>query len=199
MSTTPVMPVTPDTPVRAFIEVVDTVAYLVEAVEEEQWSAPTPCTDWNVQQLVDHLVTGQRTFAEVMGAQSTLPELDADPAPQALKGTFRMSAATLVAAFERPGALERTVQAPIGEVPGAVALRLQTIEHLVHGWDLAQAIGQKALFGDSAVEREIEFTRGLVAQLPSGPGAPFAPSRTASEDAPAIDRLAALLGRHLTR
>lgn len=68
-----------------------------------------------------------------------------------------------MAAFEEPGALERTVRAPIGEVPGAVALRLQTIEHLVHGWDLTRAIGQKALF-----------------------------------DAPALDRLAALLGRDIT-
>ncbi|MGW6546427.1 TIGR03086 family metal-binding protein [Streptomyces massasporeus] len=189
MSTTPVMP---------FIEVVDTVAYLVEAVKEEQWSAPTPCTDWNVQQLVDHLVTGQRAFAEVMGARSALPETEVGPAPEALKVTFRRSAAALVTAFERPGALERTVRAPIGEVPGAAALHLQTVEHLVHGWDLAQAINQKALFDDTVVEQEIEFARGLVAQLPSGPGAPFAPSRTAPEDAPSIERLAALLGRDIT-
>ncbi|MEV6168968.1 TIGR03086 family metal-binding protein [Streptomyces sp. NPDC051954] len=187
------------TPVTAFAEVIDTVAHLVEAVEKEQWSAPTPCTDWDVQQLVDHLAAGQHTFALVMGAEPPLPALDADPAPEALKKKFRTSAAALVTAFEAPGALERTVQAPIGEVPGAVALHLQTIDQLVHGWDLARAIGQKALFDDATVERETEFARGLVAQLPSGPGAPFAPSRTAPEDAPAIDRLAALLGRDITK
>ncbi len=38
-----------------------------------------------------------------------------------------------------------------------------------------------------------------MAELPSRPGAPFAPSRTAPEDAPALDRLAALLGRDITR
>ncbi|MFE2943501.1 TIGR03086 family metal-binding protein [Streptomyces sp. NPDC059255] len=186
------------TPVTAFTEVVDTVAYLVEHVEEQRWSAPTPCTDWTVRQLVDHLVAGQQTFADVMGAEAPLPALDADTAPEELRRTFRTSAATLVAAFEAPGALERAVRAPVGEVPGAVALHLQTIEHLVHGWDLARAIGQKALFDDATVERETEFARGLLAQLPSGPGAPFAPSRTAPEDAPALDRLAALLGRDIT-
>ncbi|CDR07163.1 TIGR03086 family metal-binding protein [Streptomyces iranensis] len=187
------------TPVAAFAEVMDTVAHLVEAVDEERWSAPTPCTGWNVQQLVDHLVAGQHTFAVAMGAEPPWPALDADPAPEALKETFRTSAAALVAAFEGPGALERTVRAPIGEVPGAVALRLQTIEHLVHGRDLAQAIGQKALFDDATVEREIEFARGLIPQLPSGPGAPFAPSRPVPENAPALDRLAALLGRDITK
>lgn len=184
------------TPVTAFAGVIDTIAHLVEAVEEEQWSAPTPCTDWNVQQMVDHLLAGQHTFAVVMGAQPPLPALG--PAPGALKRAFRTSSAALVAAFERPGALERTVRAPIGEVPGAVALHLQTIEHLVHGWDLARAMGQKALFDEATVEWETEFARGLTAQMPSGPGAPFAPSRTAPEDAPALDRLAALLGRDIT-
>ncbi|MFD8382630.1 maleylpyruvate isomerase N-terminal domain-containing protein [Streptomyces sp. NPDC059679] len=90
------------TPVTAFAGVIDTIAHLVEAVEEEQWSAPTPCTDWNVQQMVDHLLAGQHTFAVVMGAQPPLPALG--PAPGALTKAFRTSAAALVAAFERPGA-----------------------------------------------------------------------------------------------
>ncbi|MFE2046401.1 TIGR03086 family metal-binding protein [Streptomyces sp. NPDC059477] len=185
------------TPVTAFTEVVDTVACLVEAVQEQQRSASTPCTEWNVQQLIDHLVAGQRAFAVVMGAELPVAVPDADAAPEPLKDTFRTSAAALVSAFETPGALERMVQAPIGEVPGAVALHLQTVEHLVHGWDLARSIGQKALFDDTTVEREIEFARGLLEQLPSGPGAPFAPYRNAPEDAPALDRLAALLGRDI--
>ncbi|MFI6084980.1 TIGR03086 family metal-binding protein [Streptomyces sp. NPDC051217] len=186
------------TPVTAFTDVIDTVAYLVEAVQDEQRSASTPCTEWNVQRLIDHLVAGQRAFAVVMGAEPPVAAPDADAAPEPLKDTFRMSAAALVSAFEAPGALERMVQAPIGEVPGAVVLHLQAIEHLVHGWDLARAIGQKALFDDTTVERETEFARDLVEQLPSGPGAPFAPYRNAPEDAPALDRLAALLGRDIS-
>ncbi|MDT0265363.1 TIGR03086 family metal-binding protein [Streptomyces sp. DSM 44915] len=185
------------TPVTAFAEVVDTFAALVEAVEADQWSAPTPCPEWHVGQLVGHLVAGQRTFAAVMGAELPPPALDADPAPEELKAAFRTSAAALLAAFEAPGALERTVEAPIGPVPGALALRLQSLEHLVHGWDLARAIGQKALFDEATVAWGIEFARGLVAQVPPGPGAPFAPSRPAPEDAPALDRLAALLGRDI--
>ncbi|WP_405600121.1 TIGR03086 family metal-binding protein [Streptomyces sp. NBC_01410] len=189
-------------PVTAFTGIVDTVAQLVEAVAEDQWTAPTPCSDWNVSQLVDHLVTGQRVFTDVMAEQPTSqgPEQPAgtESTPASLKAAVRESAGALAAAFARPGALERTVQAPIGEVPGPVALHLQTVEHLVHGWDLAQATGQKALFDDTAVEREIEFARGLVAQLPPAPDGPFAMSRTAPADAPAIDHLAALLGRQIT-
>ncbi|WP_328673683.1 TIGR03086 family metal-binding protein [Streptomyces sp. NBC_00322] len=190
-----------NTPVTAFTGIADTVAHLVEAVADDQWTAPTPCSDWNVAQLVDHLVAGQRVFTDAMAEQPTSqgPEQPAgtESTPDSLKAAVRESAGALAAAFARPGALERTVQAPIGEVPGAVALHLQTMEHLVHGWDLAQATGQKALFDDTAVEREIEFARGLVAQLPPAPDGPFAMSRTAPADAPAIDHLAALLGREI--
>lgn len=182
-------------PVAAFAEVTDALAELVDAVTAQQWSAPTPCTEWNVQQLVEHVVAGTRTFAVALGAE--LPELDSDATPESLKDSYRTSTAALVAAFEEPGALERLVQAPIGEVPGAVALHLLTIDNLAHGWDLATAIDQKPLFDDATVEHEIEFAQGLLQQTPTGPGAPFAASRPAPEDAAAIDRLAALLGREL--
>ncbi|AVZ74241.1 TIGR03086 family protein [Streptomyces lunaelactis] len=191
-----------NTPVTAFTDIVDTVAHLVETVADDQWTAPTPCSEWNVQQLVDHLVTGQGVFIGVMAEQSTSEGSEqpdgTEPTPASLKAAFRESAGALVTAFAQPGALERTVQAPIGAVPGAVALHLQTIEHLVHGFDLAQATGRKALFDDTAVERETEFARGLVAQLPPAPDGPFAQSRTAPADAPTIDHLAALLGREIT-
>ncbi|MEU6536867.1 TIGR03086 family metal-binding protein [Streptomyces sp. NPDC047000] len=167
-----------------FDAVVDTVATLVESVGDEQWAAPTPCTDWTVRELVDHLRAGQDAFRIALTGKS-------GPA----SGTFRQNGEALAAAFGAEGALERVVRAPIGEVPGAVALHLQTLEHLVHGWDLAQALGQKTLFEDASVEIEIEFATGLLAGLPANAPSPFAPSRPAPEDAPAIDRLAALLGR----
>ncbi|MFC3997100.1 maleylpyruvate isomerase N-terminal domain-containing protein [Nocardiopsis sediminis] len=82
----------PTTPVTAFTEVIDTIGHLVEAVEDGQWSAPTPCTDWNVRQLVDHLMTAQRTFTVVMGAEPSLPALDADPAPEGAPAIDRLAA-----------------------------------------------------------------------------------------------------------
>ncbi len=175
-------------PVTAFAGIAETVSQLAEAVTGEEWAAATPCRDWTVRELVDHLLAGQRTFVVVMTDQQRAGE-----------DTFRVSAARLVSAFDQPGALQRTVQAPIGAVPGAVALHLQTIEHLVHGWDLAWATGRKLLVDEGVVEGEIEFAESMVAQLPAGPGGPFAAPRLAPAGAPAIDRLAALLGRSVTR
>ena len=67
----------------------------------------------------------------------------------------------------------------------------------MHGWDLARATGQPAEFPDDLPERELTFTRGKLADLPPD-RRPFAPPRPVADDAPAIDRLAACLGRRAT-
>src|SRR6266513_3088890 len=67
----------------------------------------------------------------------------------------------------------------------------------VHGWDLAQATGQPALFPDRLAEQELAFTRHALADLPAG-RSPFGPPQPVATDAPAIDRLAACLGRAVT-
>jgi len=68
------------------------------------------------------------------------------------------------------------------------------VETLVHGWDLARATGQPLAFPDEIVEVEIEISRKLLDGLPPGRSS-FAPPQPVADDAPAIDRLAALLGR----
>jgi uncharacterized protein (TIGR03086 family) len=110
-------------------------------------------------------------------------------------GAYRQSGETLVEAFSRPGVLESTLTVPAGTVPGAVALHLRLTEILVHGWDLARATGQDVadLPADLA-EQELEFSRNQLEKLPPG-RRPFDPPQPVSDDAPAVDRLAALLGR----
>ena len=85
---------------------------------------------------------------------------------------------------------------PFGTVPGAVALHLRLTEVLVHGWDLAQATGQVAAFPQDLAEQELAFTRDALGALPPG-RSPFAPPTPAPDTAPALDRLAACLGRRL--
>ncbi|PZS10904.1 MAG: TIGR03086 family protein [Chloroflexi bacterium] len=91
--------------------------------------------------------------------------------------------------------LERTFQAPIGLVPGAVLLHLRITELLVHGWDLAHATGQPARLPDDLAEEELAFARSPRAPDVPLTGHPFGPAQSIPDDAAAIDRLAAYLGR----
>jgi uncharacterized protein (TIGR03086 family) len=181
-------------PVDQLSEALEGTGELVAAVSGEQWGIPTPCTEWNVRDLVNHLVRGNRMFAVIVNGE-TAP----DPRPGDVLGddpvaAYGSAAELVVAAFGRPGALDRVVTVPFGTVPGIVALHLRMTEALVHGWDLARATGQQTGFPDDIVEQELAFTAGKLADIPPD-RSPFGPPRPVADDAPAIDRLAACLGR----
>jgi uncharacterized protein (TIGR03086 family) len=170
----------------------DTTGALIAAVRDEQWEQPTPCPEWNVRDLVGHMVTGNNGFTAALGGQPAAAPDDAEPA-----SAYRASADALLDAFGQPGALEKIVTIPFGPVPGIAALHLRITEILVHGWDLARATGQRTAFPDDLAEQELAFSRGKLAGIPPG-RSPFGPPQPVADDAPAIDRLAACLGRKPT-
>jgi uncharacterized protein (TIGR03086 family) len=189
-----------DPPLAPLAAALDGTGRLVSAVPAGQWVLPTPCGDWTVRQLVNHLVGGNRLFTRVLRGEALPPleqlgrrahedQLGDDPA-----AAYDRSAEQLLAALGAPGVLERTHTVPVGTLPGPAVVHLRTVETLVHGWDLARATRQVPPFPDELVEPELAFSRGLLDRLPEG-RQPFAPAQPVADDAPVIDRLAALLGR----
>ncbi len=164
---------------------------LVAGVRAEEWDEPTGCPDWTVRELVDHLVGGTRHVAAVLAGEAPPAE---DPGADPLT-SYRRAGEALLAAVSEPGVFEKVVTVPAGTLPVPVALHLRLTELLVHGWDLARATGQPTtgLPADLA-EQELAFSRVQLERLPPD-RSPFAPPQPIDDAAPAIDRLAALLGR----
>ncbi|HEY2194393.1 MAG TPA: TIGR03086 family metal-binding protein [Actinomycetospora sp.] len=172
---------------RAF----EAAATIVDAIPADRRDAPSPCTDWTVADVVEHVIDGNLAVARSLGPElADAPEVDGSLGPR-----FRSSAAALVAALGAPDVLAGTVTVPFGTVPGPVAVQLRTIEALVHGWDVAVASGQDpTVLPDDLAEAGIAFSGSVFAtrdrsELPFGPAVPV------DDDSPAIDRLAGLLGR----
>ena len=171
----------------------DAVAGLISNIRADQWSAPTPCTDWTVRQLVNHLIGMNRVFAALLAGQPPPPKPSADHAEDDPAAAYRGSAATLLAAFGRPGALERSYRGPLGTATGAERLQIRLYDLLAHGWDLAQATGQPADLPEDLAEQSLAFARTQLTEQ-ARPGR-FGPAQIAAGHAPAIERLAAFLGR----
>jgi uncharacterized protein (TIGR03086 family) len=165
-----------------------------DGITADQWDLPTPCTEWTVRQVAEHLIGGNDLFTRALGGDA--PGLP--PGGAALPDAYRESAARLLAAFRRPGVMDRVVQVPFGSVPGAVALGLRVTEILVHGWDLAQATGQTPAFPEEVAEQALAFTAPMLERIPPD-RQPFGPPQPVDPGAPAIDRLAACLGRTVSR
>lgn len=165
---------------------------LIDGIAPDQWTAPTPCTEWSVRDVVSHLV-GMNLVLTALFEQNPMPErgvdhLGADPA-----GAFRRSAADLEVAAARPGALEESRRTAVGVATGAERLQWRIADLLTHGWDLVQATGIEVDLPEDLAEQSLVFAR---AQLPNQPRAGrFADPRPIADDGPAIDRLAAFTGR----
>jgi uncharacterized protein (TIGR03086 family) len=174
---------------------------VIAGIGPAQWSAPTPCPAWNVADLTDHVVAGNRRFASALRGEQAPPshpgaadaDADVSGAPDRL-GAYRRSVDDLYEACAAPGALDRIVSIPFGQVPGAVALHLRVVELAIHGWDLARATGQRIDVPDDVVRAELEFTRQTLPRVPAD-RMPFGPPQPAGEAASALDQLAAQLGR----
>jgi uncharacterized protein (TIGR03086 family) len=186
-------------PVEQLRLALDGTGGLVSGVRAGQWDGPTPCPEMTVRDLVVHMVAGNYVFAEIMGG-TPLPQARAAAGKVTpdgdLAAQFRDAADLVAGAFGQPGALEREVVIPAGAMPGIGALHIRVIEMLVHGWDLARATGQPASFPDDLAEAEIAFARRALEALPAD-RRPFDPPQPVADDAPGIDRLAALLGREV--
>jgi uncharacterized protein (TIGR03086 family) len=164
-------------------------ADLVALIRADQWSWPTPCGHWTLRELVDHMIADNVRF----GGPAAGREFD---------GTdFADSAQFVMAAYAAPGVLDRELVLPHvragSTFKGRLALGFHYLDYMVHGWDVAVAIGQP--FAPSP--REVEVV-DLIARrdVPDGqrrhnPIGGFQPPLPVASDASPWDRVLAYLGR----
>jgi uncharacterized protein (TIGR03086 family) len=173
----------------------DAVGVLLQHVGPDQWAAATPCSEWDVRRLVQHLTGMNLVFTALMYDEAPPPR----PAPDAVDedpvGSFRSSAHSLVSAFQQPGVLEREYVGPLGTATGAERLRIRFYDLLAHGWDLARATGQTFDVPEDLAERALVFVRTQLRDE-ARPGR-FAPAQGIADGAPALERLVAFLGRQV--
>ena len=130
--------------VARFVTTSDGLAQRVRLVGDGQWSAPTPCTDWDVRSLVNHVAQANLNYVRLLAgatAAEFLRHRDADALGGDPVRAFDESGRACAAAYAEPAALQRVVDHPSGRLTGAQALAVRTVDTLIHTWDLARAIG----------------------------------------------------------
>jgi uncharacterized protein (TIGR03086 family) len=167
-------------------------AGVIAGIEPGRLGDPTPCADWDVRTLINHLAAGNLRFAAMITGEPG-PGREDDVLGDDPLAAFRGSVTRLGAAFAADGVMDRTFPTPLGEGPGRMLAGMRVCELTVHGWDLAAATGQPRGLDPAVVEFASAVLRGM--PVPRGGPAPFAAEQQAPEGAPAADRLAAFAGR----
>jgi uncharacterized protein (TIGR03086 family) len=174
---------------------------IVNQVAPQQLGAATPCTEWDLGQLLAHMTgqnhgfaaaaRGERNDASVFAPQP----VDDDPA-----GRHAASAADLAAAFAEDGVELRELWLPEvrdgGPFPAQTAIGFHLVDSVAHAWDVARAIDVPVSFDDEVLDAALIISLAI----PDGPvrlrpGAAFGPGIGIGGQAPTLDRVLGLLGR----
>lgn len=162
----------------------DQAGDVLTAVHHDQLSLPTPCNDWDVAQLIAHLVAVPQKFLE--SAQGGQPDWSTEPAriDSEWAAAFRTAADDLIHAWHQQG-----------DSADARTVDWQTAELAVHTWDLARATGHSGHLDPEVAQRALAFmSSGLT---PDNRGGAFGAEVPVPDDAPLYHRLAAFSGRQL--
>lgn len=147
---------------------------------------PTPCEAFTCHDLAEHLMASLARLGAMAGATVT------NPGAGSLENKVSVMAGEAIDAWRKVD-LDATMPGPGGTPMSAAFLAgILPLELALHGWDLAQGSGQRLHISDELVR----YLRGLAEQIvPGGRGSSFADEVIPSQDASAIDRLAAFAGR----
>ena len=161
-------------------------------IDPSQLGGSTPCTEFTVAGVVDHMTGLASAFAPMFrGEDPPTGDLDADGDRLA---HFDAAMGALLDAVQSPGALDRTLETPFGEMPGEVFARLVAFDGLVHGWDLAVSTGQEWNIPDVLVAEVDGFARQAITDEMRD-GDAFAAQAQPADGATPMERLAAFSGR----
>jgi uncharacterized protein (TIGR03086 family) len=183
-------------PVLLLSRVVTNTATIVSTVKPDQLDLPTPCTEWSVRDLLNHVVAGHHWSAAVVNG--TTPGTGGGEPPDLIgddpAAAYAASSRVLLDAFSAPGALERTCATPTGDMPGAAWINFPTFDTYVHGWDLARATGAGAVFPDEVTGPVLGFVRAAFV-MPEWPVAVLGEPIAGHDSSPPMAQLVAYLGR----
>jgi uncharacterized protein (TIGR03086 family) len=177
------------------------MAALIEGVPDELLGGPTPCPEYTLGDLVDHVRGFTLAFTaaarkDTGGMTSGRASGDASRLGADWRIQIPRDLAALADAWRDPPAWSGMTMAGGIDLPGELAGIIALDELVVHGWDVARASGQ-----DFEADREsLEAVHGFVEQF-SGAGQEaaregmFGPEVPVPDDAPLLDRIIGLTGR----
>lgn len=184
------------TPIEQLSQVLPTITELVEGIQPSQLDEPTPCSKFTVHDVLDHMIVLGGGFAYHFRGEDA-PEISApEVGGRVPAAEFRAAMSDLLEAVKSPGAMDRTIASPVGDMPGETFARLVAFDGLVHGWDLASSTGQDYRLAPEVVASVDEFARAAItADLRDGDT--FKEPTAAPQGAGRLEQLIAFSGRSL--
>jgi uncharacterized protein (TIGR03086 family) len=177
------------------------LAALVRGVPDDMLEAPTPCPDYRVGDLLDHIGGLSKAFTwaatmEALDMEPVSPTGDASHLGADWRERIPADIEGLAAAWAEPTAWTGMTRAGPVDLPGEIGGLVALDEIVIHGWDVAKATGQPFAVDPTT----LQAVHDLVIQF-SGPGTEdqrtggFGPEVEIPAEAPLLDKVLGMVGR----
>jgi uncharacterized protein (TIGR03086 family) len=187
-------------PAGSYAGALDATRKFVAGLGKVDWDAPTPCSEWNVRELLHHLMYGTLWIEDIFAGKTVEQvgdKYDGDLIGDDPLGAYDAAIASAKAAIGKPGALEQVCHLRRGDVAGADYMTSMFTDSFIHGWDLAKATGQEATLDGSLVEIALTLAKQREERFRTSPA--FGQGRVSDPGDAASDqaRLLSILGREV--
>ena len=143
-------------PIEIYQAAVEKMLPIISGVKADQLSAPTPCSEWNVQGLLNHNIkVAEFTHALITGGATDMAGMFAVGGPLPSEGAasaFQAATSNVLNAIKTPGTADKIVETPFGAMPAGQFLMIPFGDILIHQWDLAKGTNQDTSMDSSMAE-----------------------------------------------
>jgi uncharacterized protein (TIGR03086 family) len=168
----------------------------LKGVGSGQWHVPTPCSEWDLKQIANHII-GENLWAAELFQGRTITDvgtrLDGDLAGDDPAAAYAASVGPASEAVSPPGAMETICHLSFGDYSGSDYAAQLLLDTVVHGWDIARASGQETRLDPDLVAACLPIARELTTQFRSA--GVFGEDLPVGPDADPQTRLLGMMGR----
>ena len=170
---------------------------VIANVEPGQLSDPTPCATWQVRDIINHVIGNSYFTAATVEAGEHVDLGDIDYTTGDMVAAYDEGIRRAVAAFNAPGALDKTLMLHFGPLPATAWMGIATTDAFTHAWDIAKATGQSTDLDPAFATEILAGAREFIRAEFRGPDGvrPFGAEVEPPANATPADQLAAFLGR----
>ena len=187
---------TSETIVDLYIRSAAAFGEVLSQVPVGSWDVPTPCSDWNTQTLVVHVVSGEIQVANMIENEAVLePDLSANILGPDPMSTWRGTALRAINLVQQTN-MDLQLPHPTMQLTLQQLLGARITDNIVHAWDLSQAITGPYSIDNEIAEWALDYWLDLYDFLEKSDH--YGPPQSPPDQTPAT-RLLSLLGRTVTQ
>ncbi len=181
---------------QPYHQAIETTRVVLAQVQADQLTQASPCTDWTVGEVINHVIDAQRVFAAWVSGQEAATDTNWSAGDFA--AAFSDEAALSVAAFEADGVLGTEFDLGFAKMPGVGIMGMACTDTFVHAWDVAKATGQSTDLNPELAAMLLQQSRQSIQDaFRNEDGNPFGLEQPSPQGANNADQLAAFLGRSI--